>query len=231
MMKIDVITYLKQAVNIDLDEPTQRKFEAYKALLLAENAKYNLTAITDPDEIDIKHFADSLLGTVAIGADSSLCDVGSGAGFPAIPLALVRQDLHITLVDSLNKRIEFTKMACDLLGIAAEFCHARAEDYAQKRRECFDVVTARAVAPLNVLLEYTAALVRIGGVVVAYKTDSAEAADAQRAAQILGLRLGKSHNFVLPDGSRRCILVYDKVAPTPDRYPRGQNKPRKQPLI
>ena len=222
--------FLQQQVNITLTDEMQQKLDFYCKYLLEENEKYNLTAITDVNDVWQKHFADSILGSVAIGQNASLCDIGSGAGFPSLPLKIARDDVCVTLVDSLNKRINFTKTLCEKLGIEANFFHERAEDFAKIYSEQFDVATARAVAPLNVLLEYSAQIVKLGGVFVAYKTDLSEIDDAKHASRILGLEFEKHFDFTLPDGSKRCILVYRKIAHTPKQYPRGQNKPRKQPL-
>ena len=225
-----MIEFLKQQVNITLTEDMQKKLDFYCKFLLQENEKYNLTAITDIDEVWQKHFLDSIIGSVAIPQGASVCDIGSGAGFPAIPLKIVRNDISITLVDSLNKRINFTQMLCNNLDISANFFHQRAEDFAQDHSEQYDVATARAVAPLNILLEYTAQIVNMGGVFVAYKTDLSEIDSAKNAARLLGLQFETHYDFTLPNESKRCILVYRKVAHTPRQYPRGQNKPRKQPL-
>ena len=208
----------------------QEKLDFYCKFLREENEKYNLTAITDEQEIWQKHFVDSILGSVAIPVGATVCDVGSGAGFPALPLAIARQDLSVTLVDSLEKRINFTKTLCERLNLKAEFFHERAEDFAKSHSEQYDVATARAVAPLNILLEYTAQIVKVGGVIVAYKTDLSEIEVAKNACKLLNVQFETHHDFVLPDGSRRAILVFRKTAPTPNKYPRGQNKPRKQPL-
>ena len=222
--------FLQQQVNITLDEEMQKKLDFYCNFLLQENEKYNLTAITDVKEVWQKHFVDSILGSVAIPQNSSVCDIGSGAGFPSIPLKIAREDISITLVDSLTKRINFTQTLCNQLGIQASFYHDRAEDFAKAHSEQFDVATARAVAPLNILLEYTAQIVKMGGIFVAYKTDMSEIDGAKHAAKLLGMQFEKHFDFTLPDGSKRCIMVYRKFAHTPKQYPRGQNKPRKQPL-
>ncbi|MCH5151762.1 MAG: 16S rRNA (guanine(527)-N(7))-methyltransferase RsmG [Clostridiales bacterium] len=222
--------YLQQQVNITLTDSMVEKFNVYCDFLRAENEKYNLTAITEVEQIWIKHFADSILGSVAIPKGATLCDVGSGAGFPSLPLKIVRDDISVTLVDSLQKRINFTKALCEKIDVQADFFHERAEDFAKNHSEQFDIATARAVAPLNTLLEYVAQIVKIGGAVVAYKTDLAEVELAENASKILGMGLEKHYNFVLPDGSRRAILVYRKIKHTPSKYPRGQNKPRTSPL-
>ena len=222
--------YLQQQVNISLSEEMVKKLDFYCNFLICENEKYNLTAITDVNEVWVKHFVDSILGSVAIPQNASVCDIGSGAGFPSIPLKIARDDIAITLVDSLNKRINFTQALCKELNIEASFYHDRAEDFAKSHSEQYDVATARAVAPLNILMEYTAQIVKMGGVFVAYKTDLSEIDGAKRAATLLGLQFEKHYDFTLPDGSKRSILVYKKIAHTPKQYPRGQNKPRKIPL-
>lgn len=222
--------FIFEHTKIELTDAMCKQLELYCGFLREENEKYNLTAITQPSEVWEKHFADSILGSVAIGQGATLCDIGSGAGFPALPLKVARPDIDVTLVDSLTKRINFTQMACQIMGINASFVHARAEDFAKNHSERFDVATARAVAPLNILLEYTAQIVKVGGIVLAYKTDLSEVDQAKNAAKILGLKLVETHSFVLPNGSNRCLLVYKKVAHTPKAYPRSQNKPRKAPL-
>lgn len=222
--------YIYQQTKIRLTDEQCAKLDKYCEFLLAENEKYNLTAITSPSEVWEKHFADSILGSVAIPNGAKLCDIGSGAGFPAIPLKVARQDLDVTLVDSLDKRVNFCNSICQQMGVDAQFFHERAEDFAKTHSENYDVATARAVAPLNILLEYTAQIVKLGGIVLAYKTDFAETETANNACKVLGLRLETHYDFVLPSGANRCLLVYRKVAHTPKQYPRGQNKPRKLPL-
>lgn len=222
--------YLLQNANILLDDKMTERFETYYRFLVSENEKYNLTAITEHGEVWCKHFADSMLGSKFVPHGASLVDVGCGAGFPSVPLAIARPDIRPTLVDSLTKRVNFCTELCGKVGVSANVVHARAEDFAKDNRQRFDVAVARAVAPLNILLEYLAPLVRVGGSVVAYKTDESEVVLAKNAANILGLTFVSANRFVLPDGSNRCLLEYKKVKNTPLVYPRGQNKPRKCPL-
>ena len=222
--------YIKQNTGVCLSQEAENKLEVYYRFLTEENAKYNLTAITERNEVYIKHFADSILGSIAIPQNATLCDVGSGAGFPSIPIAIARSDVRITIVDSLEKRVNFCKTLCNQIGVSAQFYHDRIEDFSKTNSERFDVAAARAVAPLSVLLEYLAQIVKLGGIVLAYKTDDDELASAQNACRTLGLRFEKAFRFVLPDDSKRCLLVFRKTASTPQKYPRGQNKPRKQPL-
>lgn len=222
--------YLLQNANILLDDKMTERFETYYRFLVSENEKYNLTAITEQDEVWCKHFVDSMLGSKLVPHGASLVDVGCGAGFPSVPLAIARPDIRPTLVDSLTKRVNFCTELCGKVGVSANVVHARAEDFAKDNRQRFDVAVARAVAPLNILLEYLAPLVRVGGSVVAYKTDESEVVLAKNAANTLGLTFVSANRFVLPDGSNRCLLEYKKVKNTPLVYPRGQNKPRKCPL-
>ena len=222
--------YILQQIGISVSPSMEIELATYCEFLLAENEKYNLTAITDPAAVWEKHFADSLLACQLLPQGATLCDVGSGAGFPALPLKIARQDISVTLVDSLEKLVRFQKTLCEKIGVDAECIHARAEDFAKTHSEAFDVATARAVAPLSIVLEYTAQLVKIGGIVLAYKTDTSELAAAETACKMLGLTFKTFQSFVLPDGSNRAILVFEKTSQTPSKYPRGQNKPRKQPL-
>lgn len=222
--------YILQQTNIKLSDVSLTQLQTYCGFLREENEKYNLTAITNPSEIYVKHFADSILGSVAIPQNATLCDVGSGAGFPSLPLKIARPDVQVTLVDSLEKRINFTRTLCGKLNIEAGFFHDRAEDFAKTHSEQFDVATARAVAALPILLEYVAQIVKIGGIVLAYKTDESELVSSCNACDMLGLKFETSHKFILPDGSNRCLLVFRKIKQTPAKYPRGQNKPRKLPL-
>ncbi len=221
---------MQEVAKVALTDDMTKKFNTYCDFLLSENQKYNLTAITDVSEVWEKHFVDSMLGAQFIPLKSSICDIGCGAGFPSIPLAIARADLKATLVDSLGKRVNFCKELCEKIEVNAQVFHDRAEDFAKKHSNKFDVATARAVAPLNILLEYTAQVVKIGGLVIAYKTDESEAENAKNAEKILGLKLESVNKFVLPSGANRCIIVYRKIKPTPSMYPRGQNKPRKNPL-
>lgn len=211
----------------------QKQFDRYTELLLEYNQKFNLTAIVNPDEIKIKHYLDSLTGAEFIRENASVIDVGSGAGFPAIPLKIYRNDLKITMLDSLNKRVNFLNLVVKTLGLSdANAVHFRAEDAGKTElRESFDFAVARAVADMAVLSEYTLPFVKAGGKLIAYKGDvDEELKNAEKAINILGGKLEKVNKFTLPDGSKRSIIIVEKVAKTPVKYPRGQNKPRISPL-
>lgn len=209
-------------------------FVAYYEMTEETNKVMNLTAISSFEDYQTKHYIDSLLPFEEIQGAKTVCDVGSGAGFPAIPLAIINKDTQFTMVDSLNKRVNFLNSVIERLSLKNCIAlHFRAEDFAKTNREKFDICTARAVAPLNILLEYTAPLVKVGGKVVAYKGSNAkeEIKSAENAAKILGCRFEKSLEFTLPGGEKREIIIYKKVRPCDKKYPRGGNKPRTNPIV
>ena len=210
------------------------KFQIYYDCVTETNKVMNLTAITAAEEFETKHFLDSLLPFKEFDGASLVADIGSGAGFPAIPLAIIMPSVKFTLVDSLNKRVNFLNGVIQKLDLAnCEALHARAEDFAKTGREKYDIVTARAVAALNILLEYTAPLCKTGGRIIAYKGSGAEEeiAAAKNAACVLGAKLEKTVDFSLPGGDVRVVPVYKKIKPCDKKYPRGGNKPRTNPLV
>ncbi len=213
------------------------KFEIYARLLVEWNQKINLTAITEPREIAVKHFIDSLtvLKSYDIREDSKMIDVGTGAGFPSIPLKIIREDIQLTLLDSLNKRLIFLNELCLNLEIDAKTVHARAEDVGRDplHREKYDAVVSRAVANLPSLCEYCLPLVKVGGVFVAMKgkDGSSELKMAEKAVELLGGGCDCTKNFVLPDGGERMIFVIDKIKKTPEKYPRRGVKIIKDPIV
>lgn len=206
-------------------------FEKYYRLLAEWNQKFNLTAITERDEVFVKHFADSLLGEEFVGENASVLDVGTGAGFPSLPIKIVRDDISLTLVDSLQKRINFLNCVLSELGIKkAEALHARAEDLSC--RETFDCAVSRAVAPLSTLCEYCLPFVKTGGAFIAYKAENCEeeVASSLKAAEILGGGRAEIFKRRLDENTERSFVIIRKVRPTPAAYPRGKNLPRKSPL-
>lgn len=201
-------------------------FARYCGMLQEWNQRMNLTAITDDQGVAEKHFLDSLLPLTLweLPRGARLVDVGTGAGFPAVPIKLLRPDIQITLLDSLQKRLTFLEEVCGQLGIQAELLHARAEDAGRDpaRRERYDVATSRAVAGMDLLAEYCLPLVRPGGVLLALK-GSGGAAEAQAGAAMVercGGTLRAVKEYALPSGDRRTLVVVEKTAPTPKRYPR-----------
>lgn len=210
-----------------------RLFDTYYDLLIVWNKKFNLTAITQRDDAEIKHFIDSILPFDLIAPNASVCDIGSGAGFPGLPLAIIRPDCHFTLVDSLNKRVGFLNHVITQLEL--DNCvalHARAEDFAKNSRQSFDCCVARAVASLPTLLEYTLPVLKINGNMLAYKSVGYkdELQLAKNALSVLGGTVGDIIDQQLPNGDNRVVISIKKTTVTPPIYPRGGNKPRLQPL-
>ena len=204
------------------------KLNEYCSLLQQWNFKLNLTAITETEDIYVKHFADSILGAFAFGRGASVCDIGSGGGFPAVPLKIARPDIKITMLDSVAKKTEFLLFVSERLNLGAEIFCVRAEDFG--KREAFDVVTARAVAAAPTLLEYAAPLLKIGGKAVLYKTAGEDVSASENARKVLGFELAEARDFVLPNGDGRVVYVFVKTKATDSRFPRKGNKPRKSPL-
>lgn len=213
------------------NERVRAAFDRYAEMLTERNEKVNLTAITDPDEIRVKHFTDSLAAIDLIKTGATVLDIGSGAGFPGIPLKIARDDISVTLLDSVNKKVAFMNDVIADLGLKnIEAVHARIEDFPHKGE--FDVAVSRAVAELTTLAEYALPFVKVGGTFVAYKSEKAEAeaAAAGNAVALLGGRLREIREVNVAPGLTRRLIVIDKIDPTPLKYPRGKNLPRLKPL-
>lgn len=214
------------------------QFNRYYQLLVEWNEKMNLTAITDEEEVYLKHFYDSLSAAFYFDFSGSLaiCDVGAGAGFPSIPLKIAFPDIQVTIVDSLNKRITFLNHLANELQLSnVHFFHDRAETFGKlpEHREQYDVVMARAVARMSVLSELCLPLVKVGGAFLAMKAASAqdELQSSHKALKVLGGRLREDHSFLLPmEESERTIMVIDKIQATPKKYPRKPGTPNKSPI-
>ena len=225
-----------QKIHIKLREEQIKKFYTYMNLLLEWNEKMNLTAITEPNEVILKHFIDSLTISKYIEDDSTVIDMGTGAGFPGIPLKIVREDINITLVDSLNKRIKFLDEVIDKLDLQnIETVHARAEEFGKnvKYREKFDYATSRAVANLSTLAEYLIPLVKIKGKVISMKgsTVDEEIENSRKAINVLGGRILGIDEFDLPDSDiKRNIIIIEKIRNTSNKYPRKAGTPAKDPI-
>lgn len=228
------------AKGIQLSQQQIQQFQTYYELLIEWNEKINLTAITDKEEVYLKHFYDSLMPLWLYPLDNyqvSLCDVGSGAGFPSIPLKIVQPDLEVTIIDSLNKRLNFIIYLSQKLGLdKVQTLHARAEEAGQNPayRNQFDLVTARAVASLNVLCEYCMPLTKKSGYFIALKGQKAdeELVEAKQAIGTLGGKLEAHLQDELPgDGSQRHIIVIRQALDTPNKYPRRPGQPAKKPIV
>lgn len=222
-------------LNIRINETQIEQFEKYYSFLVEYNEKVNLTAITEKEAVAIKHFTDSasLLYVCNIKKDAALIDVGTGAGFPGMVLKILRPDLSVTLLDSLNKRIVFLQKCAELLGIEVNCIHGRAEEIAKKDdfREKYDIVTSRAVANLTTLSEYCLPFTKKGGIFAPLKGPAAEdeIEEAMNAIKILGGRLRGTANVKLGELSHKIVLI-DKITYTPQKYPRNGAKPINNPL-
>ncbi|CEG29486.1 16S rRNA methyltransferase GidB [Bacillus sp. B-jedd] len=238
MMKAEQFAGLLEERGISLSSAQLGQFETYFETLVEWNEKMNLTAITDREEVYLKHFFDSLSAAFYFdfSGSPSLCDVGAGAGFPSIPLKIAFPGLKVTIVDSLNKRITFLNHLAKALKLDnVQFIHDRAETFGRNpaHRESYDIVTARAVARLSVLSELCLPLARQGGSFVAMKAANAkeELADAKKAITLLGGKTKDTHTFSLPiEESERTIIVIQKEKTTPKKYPRKPGTPNKIPI-
>lgn len=238
MEKIEFEERIKEyalEMNINISNEQIEKFYNYMKLLLDWNEKINLTAIIEPKEIILKHFIDSLTILKYIENDSKVIDVGTGAGFPGVPLKIMRDDIEITLLDSLNKRINFLEEVIKQLELTKiQAIHGRAEEFGKKQRESFDIVTSRAVANLSTLSEYLVPLAKIGGKCICMKSMNIEEElnQAQKAISLLGGNVENIEKFLLPKSEiERSLIIIKKVKNTPSKYPRKPGTPAKQPLI
>ncbi len=227
---------LFKKINIEITDEQFNKFSLYENLLLEWNERINLTAITEDKEIWIKHFIDSCVINQYIKDSSKVIDVGTGAGFPGIPIKIINDSVELTLLDSLNKRISFLTTICNSLDLKNVYAiHGRAEDYANiiKYRETFDVATARAVSNLATLSEYCIPFVKAGGYFIAMKSGNIddEIKEAQNSISILGGEVEDVIKYDLLDlGISRSIVLIKKVKKTPSKYPRKAGIPLKEPI-
>lgn len=232
----NLIKLYGKEISIEFSELQIERFYKYMNLLIEWNEKINLTAITEPKEIIIKHFIDSLTILKDIKGKNTLVDVGTGAGFPGIPLKIMNEEIKITLLDSLNKRINFLNEVIKELDLRnIETIHSRVEEAGKnkKYRESFDIATARAVANLSTLSEYMLPLVKIGGKSICMKGSEVgeELQNSKKAISILGGEIEDIDNFQLPKSDMmRNIVIIKKVKNTPSKYPRKPGTPSKEPI-
>ena len=232
----NIINNYSKKINILLNEEQIEKFYKYMNLLIEWNKKINLTAIIEPKEIILKHFIDSLTINKYIKDNSKIADVGTGAGFPGIPLKIIRPDIQLVLVDSLNKRINFLNEVIEQLNLKnIETIHIRIEEFGQntKYREKFDYSTARAVANLSTLSEYLLPIVKVGGQVICMKGSNIqdEINQSKKALSILGGTLNNIEEFKLAETENtRNIILINKIKNTPNKYPRKAGLPSKDPI-
>ncbi|MBE5730670.1 MAG: 16S rRNA (guanine(527)-N(7))-methyltransferase RsmG [Clostridiales bacterium] len=210
----------------------REKFELYYQLLVEWNNKFNLTSVTERDKVELLHFKDSVLPVELIPSKAIMLDIGSGAGFPAIPLKIVRPDLDITMVDSVNKKVSFlSEVICQLKLDGIRAVHKRIEELDKNQK--YDVVTSRAVAGLNILCEYCLPFVKKGGFMLAYKSSEIEdeLSQAKTAIELLGGGEVKTVTMELNEEIKRTFVIIKKIKDTPKGYPRGGNKPRLKPIV
>lgn len=219
---------------IILDDTALDRFDTYAELLVEWNGKMNLTAITEPEEIEVKHFLDCLMLPKYFNLDNiqTVIDVGAGAGFPSVPLLIYKPDLCLTMMDAINKRLTFLDTAVHALGLEAQLIHERAEAAGQDEnyREKFDLATARAVAPMNVLAEYCLPFVKVSGYFVALKGSNDDTEEAKNAIATLGGEIVDNISYKLNGTEPRSIVVIKKISQTPTQFPRKSKKISTKPL-
>lgn len=219
----------------ELSEEQIMQFYKYMNILVEWNEKMNLTAITEPNEVIKKHFVDCLSILKYIPKQCKLIDVGTGAGFPGVPLKIAESSLDITLLDSLNKRVNFLNEVINTINLEKiKAIHSRAEEYAiGEKRESYDVAVSRAVAELPTLLEYLMPYVKVGGICICMKGPKAleELEKSRKAIEVLGGKFEKIENINIDENMERNIIIIKKVKSTSNKYPRKAGKPSKEPII
>ena len=232
----DLLKSEAEKFGVLLDEKALERFDTYARLLVEWNEKINLTAITEPDEIVIKHFVDSLtvFSAINIPEGAKVIDVGTGAGFPGVTMLIARPDLDVTLLDSTNKKLNVIRDILENIGLDANIVHKRAEEAGQSKdfREQYDFATARAVSNLRDLSEYCLPFVKVGGTFISMKSAKAEEeiAEGRNAIKILGGKIKEKKTFGIDEAGERTIILIEKVSTTPPKYPRPSAKIAKNPL-
>ena len=236
MVNIELLKSDAEKLGLSIDDGKIMQFQKLAELLVEQNKTMNLTAITDPDGIAVKHFADSIsvLTATEFAENARVLDVGTGAGFPGIPLLIMRPDLDLTMLDSTAKKLKYVANTVEELGLSANVLHTRAEEAGQSKeyRETFDIVCSRAVAALNVLCEYCLPFVKVGGYFFAMKAAKAqeEIDGAKAAIKLLGGKIVEEKSFRLSDGGERNIIIIKKISHVPPKYPRVSAQIAKKPL-
>ncbi|MEB8123895.1 16S rRNA (guanine(527)-N(7))-methyltransferase RsmG [Staphylococcus succinus] len=237
-MSVEWLTKQLSTHGIELSNEQRQQFQTYYQMLVEWNEKMNLTSITEEHEVYLKHFYDSIAPSfyTDLTQPLTICDIGAGAGFPSIPLKIIFPNLHVTIVDSLNKRIHFLNQLAEALGLEnVSFVHDRAETYGKGAyRESYDIVTARAVARLSVLSELCLPLVKKGGQFIALKSSKGEEelAEAGFGIGVFGGKVQDTISYELPeDAGERQMIIIEKRSQTPKKYPRKPGTPNKAPLL
>lgn len=237
-MKPEVFYKTLADQGIQLTDQQKNQFHRYFELLVEWNEKINLTAITQEEDVYLKHFYDSIAPILQGHIQNQalkLLDIGAGAGFPSLPMKIIYPELDVTIIDSLNKRINFLHLLAEELGLdKVHFYHGRAEDFAQDNqfRAQFDIVTARAVARMQILSELTIPYLKLNGKLIALKASSAEdeLAQAKNALNLLFAKVLENHDYELPNGDPRTLTIVEKKKETPNKFPRKAGMPNKRPL-
>lgn len=234
-MNINEFVKNLKEINIDINDEQLKQLELYYELLIEWNEKINLTRITEKEDVYLKHFFDSATINKIINLNDieTFCDLGTGAGFPGIVIKILFPNINITLVDSLNKRIVFLNEVIKQLGLKKiNTIHSRIEDFARENRDKYDLVTARAVAPLNILLEYALPIVKKDKYFLAMKANAEEELkSANNAMKVMNAKLLKKEIFLLPfEKSNRTLLLFQKIGIINNKYPRNNNEIKKRPL-
>lgn len=229
-MNINSLSNYASQINVILSPIDCELLSRYYEMVVDCNKAFNLTAIVEEEEFCNKHIIDSLAGISEIPQGAKLCDIGAGAGFPSMPIAITRRDVSVTPLDSTAKKMNFVQNSARTLGLDnVKTIAGRAEEQKSLIGH-FDVVTARAVSALPILLELAMPLLKIGGIFLAYKTDEGELDDAQNALKALGAKHVRTKSLNLPNGDNRAILVFEKTKATPSQYPRAYGAIKKRPL-
>lgn len=226
-----LILNVSETLGLGLSDRQVVQFCDYAEFLVDYNQKVNLTAITEDEEIAVKHFEDSLAILKFVENFGKVIDVGTGAGFPSVPLKIARPDLDLTLLDSLKKRLTFLELLCKKIDVSAKTVHSRAEDAGKgELREKYDTAVSRAVANLGVLCEYCLPMVKIGGYFYAYKSQNSdiEIENARNAIKKLGGKIDEVFEFSLSNGEKRTIIAVKKISQTPTKYPRNSAQIKKE---
>ena len=232
----DLLKSEAEKFGVLLDEKALERFDTYARLLVEWNEKINLTAITEPDEIVIKHFVDSLtvFSAINIPEGAKVIDVGTGAGFPGVTMLIARPDLDVTLLDSTNKKLNVIRDILENIGLDANIVHKRAEEAGQSKdfREQYDFATARAVSNLRDLSEYCLPFVKVGGTFISMKSAKAEEEieEGRKAISVLGGKIREKKNFLLGEAGERTIIMIEKSSTTLAKYPRPSAKIAKNPI-
>lgn len=230
MLNQENLKSVLNGINVNPTDEQLGKLSAYYEHVVEKNKQFNLTAITEEDDFIVKHYEDSLFGMSEFPKGANVLDIGCGGGFPCVPLAIMREDLQIVGLDATAKKVAFVAESAKELGIDNLTATAGRAEEKREMFGTFDVVTARAVSSLQILLELSAPMLKTGGFFVAYKTDETELETAKNAVRMLNLHFDHSKVGTLSNGEHRAILVFKKVGETPKQYPRQYGTIKKKPL-